>query len=159
MEPFPPAPATQLAIQDTLFTLFVETDRRNWEVVRDCFDETVRLDYSSMGAGEPQTMTAQQVIDSWRSFLPGFETTHHQIGNCQVRLEGWRAQASCYGTASHFLRNPSGLHVWTVVGAYEFELQPAHGRWCITRMTFHFKFQDGNLHLPDLARSAAAAHA
>lgn len=151
---FSPSYETQQAILDTIHRLFIYTDSRNWDALKDCFQEAFVLDYSSMNGVAPMTTTPEQVIDNWSNFLPGFEATHHQISNPIIRLEGWRASAFCNGTAAHFLPNPSGQNVWTVYGTYDFELQQNNAQWRVSKMAFRFKFQDGNLQLADLARLA-----
>jgi hypothetical protein len=62
------------------------------------------------------------------------------------------ATVFCYGTATHYLPNDSGQNLWTVVGTYDFHLTRQGANWKVDAMTFHFKYQDGNLGLPDLAR-------
>ncbi len=132
---------------EVVTNLFITTDQKNWEEVEKNFSTTVLLDYSSMTNSAPTTLTPNQVIDAWKGILPGFEATHHQLGNFVSRIEGNKAVVFCYGTASHFLSNKKG-NVWTVIGSYDFELvKNAEGAWKITTMKFNFKYQDGNTEL------------
>lgn len=128
--------------------LFVSTDQQNWEKVTRCFAEKVVLDYSSMNGAPASTLSPDQIVTSWKGILPGFEHTHHQLGNFITNEEANKAQVFCYGTATHYLPNEKGA-IWTVVGSYDFELEKtADGAWKISSMTFHFKYQDGNTTLP-----------
>ena len=124
---------------ETVNQLFIGVDERNWEQVSKVFADTVLLDYTSMAGGEPALLTSQQIIDSWKGVLPGFDTTHHQLGNY-------------YGTATHYLANESGKNVWTVVGTYNLELSEANGVLKITGMKFNLKYMDGNSVLAQMAQ-------
>lgn len=135
----------------TVVGLFVATDQQLWDQVAQSFHESVVLDYSSMNGNPAATLTPQQIVDAWQGILPGFESTHHQLGNFITTAEGNNAHVFCYGTASHYLPDEKG-DVWWVVGAYDFDLIKGHdGSWKITHMTFHFKYQDGNGSLAEKA--------
>jgi len=141
-------------IQETVTRLFIATDQRDWQTVQQCFASHVELDYSSMNHQVPTLLTAVEIINAWKSILPGFEYTHHQLGNFVTQVDGNKAHLFCYGTASHFLPSEQG-NLWTVVGSYDFDLECENKQWKITRMKFNFKFQEGNLSLPALAMSKA----
>ncbi len=137
--------------QDAVVQLFNATDKGQWESVRSLFHEKVRLDYSSMNGNPATELTPGQIVEAWQGILPGFESTHHQIGNIQATTEGKSAHVFCYGTASHYLTDEKGS-IWWVVGSYDFDLiKVAKGIWQITAMKFNFKYQDGN---PELANKA-----
>lgn len=139
-------------VQEAISNLFIAVDNRNWEQVKAIFDDTVLLDYTSMAGGEPAKLTPEQIINSWKSILPGFDCTHHQLGNFIVDADLEVAKAFCYGTATHFLKNNSTRNIWTVVGSYDFELKLTCANWKITHMKFNFKYMDGNTELPALAQ-------
>lgn len=134
--------------------LFVSTDQRLWNEVNAAFHSKVLLDYSSMN-GQPATeLGPQQIIDAWKGILPGFELTHHQLGNFITHIDGQNASVFCYGTAHHYLADEDG-HLWTVVGSYDFDLvQDKQKNWKISSMKFNFKFQNGNTSLPEKAMNA-----
>ena len=131
--------------------LFVATDQGAWNDVKATFNSKVLLDYSSM-TGNPSTeLTPDQIITAWQGILPGFDATHHQLGNFLTKLDGDKANVFCYGTATHYLVDDNG-NLWTVVGSYDFELvKDAKENWKISVMRFNFKYQDGNLELPQKA--------
>lgn len=68
-------------IMETINSLFVGADERDWEMVEKAFAGSVMLDYTSMAGGEPAVMSAKQIIEAWKGLLPGFDKTHHQTGN------------------------------------------------------------------------------
>ncbi len=136
---------------DAVIQLFVNTDHRNWEQVEALFDDEVLLDYSSMSGSPAATLTPNQITTAWKGILPGFESTHHQIGNILSETSGNKAHVFCYGTATHFLTDDNG-NIWTVVGSYDFDLRKtSEGAWKVSSMTFNFKYQDGNTALPEKA--------
>ena len=139
---------------EVVIALFVATDQRDWSGVRATFDEKVWLDYSSMNGSPATELTPEQIITAWQGILPGFESTHHQLGNFIHSIDGDEARVFCYGTAAHFLTDEKG-NLWTVVGTYDFVLQEKAGDWKISSMKFNFKYQDGNTSLPERAMARA----
>lgn len=137
---------------ETVNQLFIGVDERNWEQVSNVFADKVLLDYTSMAGGEPALLTSQQIIDSWKGVLPGFDKTHHQLGNYLVEGDSSSIKVFCYGTATHYLANESGKNVWTVVGTYNLELSEANGVLKITAMKFNMKYMDGNSDLAQMAQ-------
>ncbi|MDN5217278.1 nuclear transport factor 2 family protein [Fulvivirgaceae bacterium BMA12] len=136
---------------DVVTKLFISTDQRNWSEVEKCFAEEVVLDYSSMTGNPAGTLTPSEIVSAWKGILPGFEHTHHQVGNFVTSQNGDKAQVFCYGTATHFLEDEAG-NVWTVVGSYDFELaQTSKDAWQVSRMKFNFKYQNGNTSLHEKA--------
>jgi hypothetical protein len=139
-------------VQETVTRLFIATDQRDWQTVQQCFASHVELDYSSMNQQVPTQLTPIEIINGWKNILPGFEYTHHQLGNFVIQTDKTKAHLFCYGTASHYLTAEQG-NLWTVVGSYDFDLVLENKQCKITRMKFNFKFQEGNLSLPALAMS------
>lgn len=134
---------TTEAVNRVVTQMFVATDQHQWNVVEACFGAQVVLDYSSFTQQPAATLAPQQITGAWKGVLPGFEHTHHQLGNFLTTVQGNKAQVFCYGTATHFLKNEKG-NLWTVVGSYDFELQQENGSWKIIHMKFNFKYQTGN---------------
>ena len=139
-------------IIETINWLFISVDNMDWQKVKSIFSDSVLLDYSSMTGGQPANLEADQIIDSWKGIFPGFNKTHHQVGNYIVEVDSLSAKVFCYGTATHYLENKSGNNVWTVVGSYDFELQSVGNDWRVTKMKFNLKYIDGNKELPIIAQ-------
>ena len=139
---------SRIAVQEQVTNLFVYTDEHQWEKLKKIFAETVQLDYSSFTGQAATELAPEQIIAAWSGFLPGFKSTHHQIGNVMVEIMGEKARVFAYGTASHYLPNDVAEDVWIVVGSYDFELIKNDDVWKVKSMTFNFKYQDGNTELP-----------
>jgi hypothetical protein len=139
-------------IIETVQNIFIGVDMHNWGLCLDAFDERVYLDYTSFAGGEASEMQALHIVDAWKSFLPLFKCTHHQLGNFTVEHRGQKADVFFYGTATHYFPNESGQHIWTVVGTYDASLHKVGGKWKVNALTLNFKYQDGNLKLPELVK-------
>ena len=136
-------------VNEQVARLFIATDQKDWNTVLEVFSDQVELDYSSMTGNPSAVISKQDIVDSWKGILPGFDFTHHQIGNVIVNIEDTVASVFVYGTATHFLEDENG-NIWTVVGSYDFDLV-LQDDWKITSMKFNFKYQDGNTSLPKRA--------
>ncbi len=137
-------------VQQVIVRLFCDTDENIWNRVMYAFADEVVLDYSSMTEEPAIVTTPQEIVGSWKQILPGFQETHHQLGNFRVKVLGDKAHVFCYGTAMHYLESEEG-NVWTVVGTYDFDLIKIFNEWKIAAMRFNFKFQTGNTLLPQRA--------
>jgi len=138
-------------IIQTITTIFSGSDQRQWQHVAGSFANEVILDYTSMAGGTPATVSPQQIITAWQAVLPGFQSTHHQVGNFTVTVTGNKAIATHHGLALHWLPNESGNNVWVVVGTYDYTLIKKDDTWKVTGMKFNLQKQEGNLQLPVLA--------
>lgn len=135
------------AVISTVTRLFRTVDERDWQGVETCFAPTVNLDMTSLAGGEPEITTPAAIIDTWKQTLASLEAVHHQAGNYEVTVRGQRADASCYGTAFHYLPNETGMNVRRFVGTYDIGLHKRRGRWCVDSLRYKVKFVDGNLDL------------
>lgn len=142
-------------ITNACLGIFIQTDARRWDRIEAIFAPQVLLDYSSMSGEPAASMRPDQITTAWKQVLPGFDQTHHQIGNIIVTGRGADADLFCYGTATHYLADQPGGSIWTVVGTYDFHLVQIDSDWRVDRMTFNLKYQDGNLNLPNLAGERA----
>jgi hypothetical protein len=134
-------------IMETLNGLFLGTDQRDWVWVKKCFAPQVHFDMTSMGGGEPTTLTPEQIADGWKKGLKPLKAIHHQTGNFVVKITGEEATAFCYGMAMHYLPNQTGQNTRTFVGSYDFHLIKKRERWQIDLFKFNLKFIDGNPNL------------
>jgi len=126
-------------ILDTITDLFVGTDSRDWETVRRCFAPRVTFDMTSLGGGEPSTMTPAEIAAGWEAGLSQVQNVFHQTGNHKVSIRGDEADAFCYGIAFH--RGPGLAKMFA--GSYDFHLVRAGERWVIDLFRFNVKFVDG----------------
>jgi len=140
--------------KDVVLRLFSSTDQKDWGTAKDCFADSVTLDYSSMGSPKA-ILTPPQIINIWKTILPGFTNTHHQLGNIKETIGNKHAKVFAYGTATHYLEDVKG-NVWTVVGTYTIDLTKQKDVWKINKMVFDMKYQDGNIDLPQKAMANVA---
>lgn len=135
------------AIVDTIHRLFIGTDNRDWAMVEEALAPRVYVDMTSLAGGEPAEMRGADLARMWEEGLRPIQVVHHQVGNFRVTVGEDRAEAFCYGTATHYRPTQSGRNLRTFVGSYDFVLTRLAGRWRITRFRFHLKYVDGNLEL------------
>lgn len=142
-----PAEENRWNVIEAVIRLFTATDNRDWSRVRDCFDESVLFDMSSLSGREPSWVTPESIISGWEEGLKDLLAVHHQIGNSLVQVLGSTARLTCYGIAIHYLPNPSGRNSRTFVGSYDIRLVRKKGAWKIDGFAYHSKFVLGNLNL------------
>ena len=138
-------------ITETVTNIFVGADERDWPMIKEAFDSKILLDYSSLTGQPAATLSADDIIASWKKVFPGFKNTHHQLGNFKVTQTEKEATVFCYGTATHYLPNDTHQDTWTVVGTYNFHLVHKNGQWKVDLMKMNFKYQEGNTSLPQMA--------
>jgi len=131
-------------VRTTLSRLFIAADEKEWKTIEELLDRKTYFDYSSFTSEAPSFKTPAEVIQSFKRIIPGFDMSHHQIGNFIINASPVNASAICYLTARYFLKNDSGQNIWTVIGSYEFELRKENDYWKITKLIFNLKFTDGN---------------
>jgi len=135
---------------DRVNALFIATDNRDWASVKACFSDSVLFDMSSMGGGEPSTISSQSIVDAWDEGLKALKAIHHQAGNYVVKINGNEADVFCYAIATHFLPNKTNKNVRTFVGSYDLHLRVENQHWRINKFKYNLKYIDGN---PDLEKS------
>jgi hypothetical protein len=145
-------------VASMLGALAVHTDARRWDKLVTLFDAEVRVDYTSLFGGDPQTSSRDQLMNQWRQLLPGFTYTTHVIGVPAITID--RDQAECFASvvATHILRDTglAGEDYWIVGGCYEVGLHKRNGEWRIISLTLARAWAKGNLDLPRIARERAA---
>ena len=148
----PPQTEEQQAIARTIGQLFRSVDERDWTAVRNLFTDTVQADYAAVG-GEAGEMSAEDLIASWRSHLPGFDRTLHHPHRLAAWPAGDRASATCDGLALHVL----GDRHWGVFTGYDFELVREADAWKIARVRVSLYDEYGDADLPAAAAARVAA--
>ena len=134
-------------VEAVINKLFICTDNREWEKVRECFDFKVLFDMSSMSGLQPTVFEADQIVREWKEALGKLEAIHHQAGNYITNINGSEASVFCYGISFHYLPNPSGENTRTFVGPYNFRLFKIGEDWKINVFKYNSKFIEGNLRL------------
>jgi hypothetical protein len=139
-------------VLNTVNRLFIKTDERDWQAVKECFASKVHFDMSSLAGGELQKLSPQQIVDAWDEGLKGLKAIHHQAGNYVVTLKDNEAEVFCYGIATHYYPNPVGGSVNTFVGSYDFHLLKEGQKWKLDLFKYNVKYIDGNQNIYKLAQ-------
>jgi hypothetical protein len=134
-------------VRDVVNRLFISTDNRDWDAVRDLFAAEVLFDVTSMVGGEPVTMKPADIVAAWDKGLKPIMAIHHQTGNYVINIEQNTAHVFCYGIASHYLPNKTNRNTRTFVGSYNFHLIKSGAKWQIDQFKFNLKYIDGNPNL------------
>lgn len=132
-------------------------DRLDWPVVRQPFADRVRVDYSSLSGQPAADVNADDLIRDWGALLPGFDATQHLIGHVLVSRDEQSTIAETHVRGYHHIDGVAGGNTWMVAGHYTLRFVERPGGWSIITLTLTVFYQEGNLALPDLARSRAAS--
>ena len=146
-----------VALTNTVQGFFEAVDTRDWEAAEALMTDPFYLDYSSFGAGPGAELSPVDILMGWKSILPGFDFTHHQLGPLIIEEDGSEATVRAYVTADHQIADVPEGEVWTVCGSYVLDLKKIGSDWKLSGNTFLFKFQSGNTNLPALAQSRTAS--
>jgi hypothetical protein len=139
---------TREQIIEIVNRLFVYTDYREWQKLQtEVFTPTVRFDMSSLGAGTPKDLPAQEICAMWESGFAGIDAVHHHSGNFLVTVNGGAATVFCYATASHYKAAATQGHTREFVGSYDLGLQQTISGWRINSFRYNVKYTGGNMEL------------
>jgi hypothetical protein len=127
--------------------LFEDVDRRNWPGVKAAMAQNVELDFSSLSGNPPSIQSSDSIVSAWRNFLPGFDSTRHQLTDFKVTQTGDNAIVTYHGLANHYLDKD----IWTVEANYESQLTKINGAWLLSKHKLSLIKQSGNTDLPSKA--------
>ena len=134
-------------IIETINKLFVFTDNRNWDgLKKEVFSDRVQFDMSS--ARGPRTiMSADAICELWDEGFKGIDYVNHLAGNYIVTVQGNKATAFVYATATHYKESALKGKTREFVGTYDIELVNENFNWRITLFRYNLKYMTGNLDL------------
>jgi ketosteroid isomerase-like protein len=142
------------AIITAIQNIFDGADQHDWRKVEESLTPFVMLDYTSLAGGSPAKLEASEITEAWRNVLPGFQSTHHQIGGFLIRRHTPNeASVTFHGLAVHYLPSNDGASYWTVVGTYDYHLILDGQAWKADQIKFNLQKQHGNLDLPVKAQA------
>jgi len=149
---------SQLEIQTVVTRMLHAIDALDWQAFRAAFEPEIRLDFTSLFPGRPETISVDTLLSRWQPLAHGYDATQHLIGPVVlVRSDGRRATAEAHVHASHYLAEAEGGPLWIAAGHYEWTLQRRDNAWKIAAIIFRLLFQEGNRRLPELAPERGAA--
>ncbi len=134
-------------VREVVDRLFIGTDNRDWNAVKEVFASEVLFDMTSMAGGEPVTMTPEYIVAAWDKGLQPLKAIHHQTGNYLINVYQNKADVFCYGIASHYLPNKTDRNTRTFVGSYNLHLVKNGENWQIDQFKFNLKYINGNPNL------------
>ena len=146
------------AIEEMVIRMGWLIDRREWHELLSLFTDRVNVDYTSLFGGEPETITAEELVSRWRVILDALAATQHLIASVLVALRGDEAQATANVVGTHVLPNASGGPTWTVGGTYWFTLLRHDGGWRISTIALEVAWVSGNQHILSLAADSVGQH-
>ena len=76
----------RLDIIDVINRLFIATDSRDWETVKQCFTDPVTIDMSSVGAGAAREMKPAEIAGMWETGLSRLKGIHHQARGVVINI-------------------------------------------------------------------------
>ena len=141
----------RMQIEDTLTTLYMKTDEKDWQAVQGVFAPKVKFDMSSLTGAALTMLTPQEITATWEKGLKEIKAIHHQVGNFQFKIQGDSADVHCYGIAFHYKPNSTHRNTRTFVGSYDFHLIRGDAGWKIDSFRYNSQFVDGNRACPSLS--------
>lgn len=109
-------------IRSTIHSFSALADQGAFEYLGRLFAPVVSVDYTSLFGGEVKQTPREVLMQRWESFLPGFDTTYHELRDLKVELTEHGATVNVDFTASHWLGDEG---FWEISGEYEFTLEIA----------------------------------
>lgn len=147
MNPVLQAVATDEAeIRRVADELFITTDLKDWSAARALFiDGSIEVDMSSLVGGGPVRLTADQLIDGFRSGLHAGKASHHLTGNYRIEVDGDQAELWAHGYAWNRLAAlGAGSDLWETWGNYRLSFRRTGGQWQLSAFRYFSKLTRGN---------------
>jgi hypothetical protein len=134
----------ELAIQRVPTEIEIAVDRKDWAKARAHFADTVRVDFTSLAGGQPDTIKSDDLIKSWSANLGPKKQSHHQRGHGLVTINGDKATIYSQGYAWNRMEG-NGDPLWEVWGNYTHDLIRTPAGWKVTSFTFEKTYERGNM--------------
>lgn len=151
-----PLPAEdRLAVADVIASMLHAVDRLDWLAVRAALADSLALDYTSLFGGEPETITAEELVVRWAGLLPGFDATQHLIGPVVTTGAGDEALSTCQ-VRGHHVVDDDARAVWMVAGEYGIAARRSPDGWRIAGITLRVHDEEGDRALTGVATNRVA---
>jgi hypothetical protein len=95
----------QHEIRELLLQYFVNVDRRIWPPVKAVFVPGTLVDYSDLMPIAEAT-PAEEVVDRIEAAIGLYAVTVHQMGNCEIVVDGDEARSEAWVNAHHVYADP-----------------------------------------------------
>jgi hypothetical protein len=149
------------AAADMVIAYATALDRRDWRLFASLFEETVEVDYRSLGTTYG-VFSAEDWADRCR-VLGAFKATHHKVSNFSFAHEPSGAHepsrmvVTSYVDAAHFIEADGQMLEAYVLGVYRHTLVRRSGSWGMTRCQLTVSGYPGGRDKFDAAFAAARA--
>jgi len=150
------ANSDQLAITRCVNGVGVHFDLRDFKALRECFSDTVEVDYQSLSGAPAAPVKADQLMEAWRPVAQSFKSTQHMISNHLITVGQHEATCLSQVSATHYLPQAPGGEFWIVQGLYTHTLVRLEDGWRISKMKLTVSSIQGNPKLPEIAKGLAA---
>ncbi len=122
----------------------VAVDQKDWTRVGTHFTEKVRVDFSSLGGGQPAEINSTDLVAAWKRNLFADKRSLHMHGNHRVTIQGNQASIYLHGYAYNHLMSRTGSDLWETWGNYQHSLTRTPQGWKVTSFTFNMTYSRGN---------------
>ena len=125
-------------------------DAKDWPQARGYFADTITVDFTSLVGGEPATIPADALIESWANNLTAEKTSFHLRGNHRITfVDADTAQMHSHGYAWNQMERGAlpengGEAMWEVWGTYTHDFTRTNAGWHVTGMRFTSTAERGN---------------
>ena len=119
-------------------------DAKDWAKCRSFFADEVEIDFTSLAGGEPARITADDLINVWRTNLFAEKKTYHQRGNHRIEIYGDRAIVFSKAYAFNLLEEGEVAGLWEVWGNYTHSLIKTETGWKCLAMKLEVIHQRGD---------------
>ncbi|MGI5160272.1 nuclear transport factor 2 family protein [Microbispora sp. CA-102843] len=134
----------RVEIVDVVTAVFDTVDAKNWPVCQELFDDEVDVDFTSVNGGEPARMSAEALVDGWRTGLHARKQSFHTVSNFAVTVDGAEAHVTTKGYAYNLLDATLGGGMFEVWGVYRLRLVRQAEGWKVTALAFHASHTRGD---------------
>jgi len=143
----------RIDIEDLICAVTMYADCNEYEQLLNLFAEDGVMKYGALFGAEHNSQPAATFIAHVRSFMPGFDSTQHQVTNFDIRVYGDSATSRSQVKASHRLGNRD----WVVASIYHHEFVRRADGWRISSMGVQPLFEDGDRAMVEEAARRVAA--
>ena len=128
-------------------------DAKDWEKCRSFFAAEVDVDFTSLAGGEAAKISADDLIDGWKTNLFAEKKTYHQRGNHRIEIDGDRATVFSKAYAFNLLESGTISGLWEMWGNYTHDLVRTQSGWQCSGMKLEVVHQRGDkrvrIYLPE----------
>lgn len=146
--------ADRLKIIELINQFGMTIDLRDWSSFRNLFADSVEFDYSSIGEIS-STLAPDEIANTARQDLGGFQATQHMITNHIVELSNNDATCYAHVRAQHFFPNDQFDHTLEIGGYYYAQLIRLDSNWKIKEWKFTILWSIGSLELFNLVKMSS----